>query len=42
MLGIVNWVDKLFDAVDLSFYMRSCGKTESEKILFRFLILAIK
>lgn len=36
VLGIVNWVDKLSDAVDLSFYMRSCGKTESETFFLGF------
>lgn len=36
----VNCVDKLADAVDLSLYMRSCGKAEYEK-LFRFSMLAI-
>lgn len=32
----VNCVDKLADAVDLSLYMRSCGKAEYEKFFLGF------
>lgn len=36
VLRIGNWVDKLADALDLSFCMRSCGKTEFEKFFLGF------
>lgn len=33
---ISHWVDNLADVVELTLYMRSCGKIEFEKFLLGF------